>query len=300
MASPPPRRRFTFQGTQRQYVEYLEKELRSWRSRARSAEKQLAVLRSQAATQHSIPDGILDLSFKVETPETFNYDNSTPIEGPKWEAATSDFLARVPTTKAQWLQRRMEVQLSTPEQIINAFHLLTFRRHQTRSSYPSVELAASPLEAVGAYRDLLSFLQRASRSSTQLYNYSQLLFFCVCCVARGNGLTVEEVDAIVKKQLPEREASSKYMSRLRRAAQWTAQLIDELEDILGHLAPSLFLLLGGPAMKTYREYTTWAETAEYLAREIKAKTKPLLLKPPDEARVSFSPAFLIAYVGPWT
>jgi hypothetical protein len=49
-------------------------------------------------------------------------------------------------------------------------------------------------------------------------------------------------------------------------------------------------------MKAYREYTTWAETAEYLAGQIKEKTKTLQLKPPDEARVSFSPAFLTAYV----
>ncbi|KAH6614569.1 hypothetical protein B0J18DRAFT_353672, partial [Chaetomium sp. MPI-SDFR-AT-0129] len=158
-----------------------------------------------------------------------------------WEAATSDFLAGVPTTKAQWLERRVEVQLSTPEQIINAFHLLTCRRHHTHSSYPVDESAAGPLKAVGAYGNLLSFLRKTSRCSTQLYNYSQLLFFCVCCVARKNGLGVEEVDGFAKKHLPEREASSSYMSRLRRAAQWAAQLIDDLEDTLGHLASSLFL-----------------------------------------------------------
>ena len=53
-------------------------------------------------------------------------------------------------------------------------------------------------------------------------------------------------------------------------------------------------------MGTYREYTSWTETAEYLVGQIKEKTKPLQLKPPDEARIFFSPAFLIAYVGPWT
>lgn len=200
-----------------------------------------------------MPDGIVDLAFKVETPETFHYNITTPIERPKWEAATSDFLAQLPTTAAQWFQRRMEVELSTPEQIINAFHLLTFRRHHTYFSYPGVGLAASPLEAVGAYGNLLSLLQKTSKCSTQLYNYSQLLFFCVCCVARRNGLTVGEVDEIVKQQLPERRGSSKYMSRLRRAAQWTAQLINRLEDTLGHLAPSLFLLCKsvGPTIRTY-------------------------------------------------
>ena len=53
-------------------------------------------------------------------------------------------------------------------------------------------------------------------------------------------------------------------------------------------------------MTTYREYTRWAETAEYLAGKIKEKTEPLQLNPPEEARISFSPAFLIAYAGPWT
>lgn len=256
MALPAPRRRFTFQGTQKQYVEYLEKELCSWQSRARSAEKRLVVL--QAATQHPqtvapVPNGTVDLLFNVETLETFSYDAGTPVEKPKWEAATSDFVARVPTTAAQWLKRRKEVQLFKPEQIIDAFHLLTFRRHHIYFSDPSVELAAGPLKAVGAYRNLLGLLQRASGCSTQLYNYSQVLFFCVCCVARGNGLTVEEVDGMVKEQLPERDASSKYMSRVRTAAKWAAQLIDKLEDTLGHLAPSLFLLCKfvGPTARNY-------------------------------------------------
>ncbi len=160
MAPPAPRRRFGFKGTQRQYVEYLEEELHSWRSRARRAEEQLAVVHSQA-----VPNEILDLVFNVETSETFNYDVKAPIEKPKWEAATSDFLTRVPTTEAQWLQRRTEVQLSTPEQIINAFHLLTFRRHHIRSSYSGVELEAGPLEALSVYRNLLNFLQRASGCS---------------------------------------------------------------------------------------------------------------------------------------
>ncbi|KAK3934575.1 hypothetical protein QBC46DRAFT_347489 [Diplogelasinospora grovesii] len=53
-------------------------------------------------------------------------------------------------------------------------------------------------------------------------------------------------------------------------------------------------------METYRLYTTWTKTAEYFAEQVKEKTQPLQEKLPDEVRISFSPAFLIAYVGPWT
>ncbi len=52
-------------------------------------------------------------------------------------------------------------------------------------------------------------------------------------------------------------------------------------------------------METYRRYTTWAATENYLTEQVMKKTKPLQRGLPDEVGISFSPAFLIAFVGPW-
>ena len=52
-------------------------------------------------------------------------------------------------------------------------------------------------------------------------------------------------------------------------------------------------------MLRYRDYTKWAETADYLVEQINSKTKSLQEKTPVEVPVSFSPAFLIASIGVW-
>jgi hypothetical protein len=47
--------------------------------------------------------------------------------------------------------------------------------------------------------------------------------------------------------------------------EWQQQQREELELILG----------GGPAMETYRDYTTWKETVDYLVKEVVSKTTSL-------------------------
>ncbi|KAJ9137651.1 hypothetical protein NKR23_g8936 [Pleurostoma richardsiae] len=293
------RRLYPFKGTELEYIIYLENELRSLRSHATALEAKLAAHGSQTAADVELTS---DPIFEVSTPETLKAEvekRGTPAIPPKWEAATSDFLSRLPTSGAKWLQTRSDARLSTPKQIIDSFHILTLNRCRISSSYPAAQSTAHPLKVVDAYGHLVGLLQVDAQFSKQLHNYSQLLFFCVCHVARSNGFSVEDVDTLVATCLPERDASSKYLSRLRTAASWVAQLIDKLEPTLGYLSPACFLLCG-PAIETYREYTTWAKTAEYLVEQIKKRTKSLQDDPPDEVRVSFSPTFLITYVGPWS
>jgi hypothetical protein len=74
-------------------------------------------------------------------------------------------------------------------------------------------------------------------------------------VARGNGMSVEEVDDLVP-DIVEKDFTSRYMSRLRRAAKWVACRIEELENELGYLGSYIFLLCMFPGQNVYKSSLT--------------------------------------------
>lgn len=161
----------------------------------------------------------------------------------KWDKSAARFLSKVPTTAADWLQKRLQCELSTPEQIINAFQLFTSapQNFSCRPGRPTApENHAYPV--LGNLGKLIDSFQGTAAHQTQLRNYSQLLFFCACCVAREAGVSVEDLDKAARLSQPTRDASSKYLARLRTGAKLAARLIDRLEGKLGHLASALFLL----------------------------------------------------------
>lgn len=52
-------------------------------------------------------------------------------------------------------------------------------------------------------------------------------------------------------------------------------------------------------MTTYRKWSDGKETYSYLVDQITTKIKPLTHEEQKDNYISFSPAFLVAYMGPW-
>ncbi|ROT39287.1 hypothetical protein SODALDRAFT_398782, partial [Sodiomyces alkalinus F11] len=228
-----------------------------------------------------------DLVFQFETPEiqknTVKKSRTLDTKA-KQEEALADFLARVPKCEREWTMTRQKTQLYTVEQILDTFQHLTLRPRFAHPSVPYAGSATTPIATVTAYRDLQLELQKHATKSTQLYNYSLILFYCICCVAREYGASVEDVDQAVKECLPGREQSGIYSRRLRRAAKWAACVIEETESSTGHPSSQLFVLCG-PPLETYR---IWSERAE---------TKDELI---NKYASVFSPTFMIAHLGLWS
>ena len=52
-------------------------------------------------------------------------------------------------------------------------------------------------------------------------------------------------------------------------------------------------------MATYRQFAVWTAMDNYLTEQVMERTVALQGKLLDQVGISFSPAFLIAFVGPW-
>ncbi len=245
---PRRQRRFPFKGSLQDYVAHLERELESAQSQlARLQEARVVPWAAQDVQTPAMTRPVSNLEIMVTTADSLKHQMESQVEKTKkpdvepWKNAASDFLSQIPTDEKSWSQKRSSTLLSTPDQVIHAFHILTLHQRRITSSCAAVQ-SASPLEVVEAYRGLQHFLRTTAEFTTQMHHYSQLLFFCVCLVARDNGLGVEEIDRLAATCLPERDASSVYLMRLRTAAGWVARVIDRLEGTLKHLAPAFFLL----------------------------------------------------------
>ncbi|KAK3385774.1 hypothetical protein B0H63DRAFT_187521 [Podospora didyma] len=262
----------------RDYVTHLEDRLQLSLSRIEILESELNAAQS---APHSVriapvPEPTSDLKVTLVTADFLKRqsDAKSRIEKTEkpWVDATSDFLSTIPSDGASWSEKRCRTRLSTLEQVIGTFRLLTLQQYHNGSPYPTTK-SSGPLDVLDSYLGLISSLKVDAQYTTQLSNYSQLLCFCIYRVARGNGVTVGEVDQLIAARL-KRDASSEYLKRLRTAAKLIARVIEKLEAKLKHLAPMLFLLYG-PPMGTYRQFSTWTETADYLTEQILEKTKPL-------------------------
>ncbi|KAH6883856.1 hypothetical protein B0T10DRAFT_579921 [Thelonectria olida] len=300
------KRRFIFDGTAAQYSHFLENHIVQLTKRVAELEEALQQAGSQSAELNSpTPSNanhVLCMVFQeTETPETQRAAiraSGTRTLKRRCDNAVADFLARVPTCLSQWSTTRNDTQLSTPKQIVDTFQILTLRSPDIRSRLPHSEPPKTPPVAVEAYQKLQEALRQNANYSTQLRNYSLMLFFCICQVARNCGMSVEKVDELINASLPDRNPGSIYSAKLRRGARWAASVIEKLEAELGYLASQLFVLYG-PPIETYRNWAEQGETSDYLIAKIKEQAKFLKAEVPESPCVSFSPVFLITYTGPW-
>ncbi len=219
---PRRQRRFPFKGSIQDYVAHLELELESARSQlARLQEAHLVPWAAQDVQTPARTQPVSNLEITVVTANSLKHQLESQVEKTKkpdaetWKNAASDFLSQIPIDEESWSEKRSSTLLSTPDQVIHAFYLLTLQQRLITSSYTGVKSA--DLEVVEAYGNLQHFLGTTATFTTQMYHYSQVLFFCVCLVARESGLKVEEVDRLAATCLPERDATC---SRAAQRAPW--------------------------------------------------------------------------------
>ncbi|KAJ3469726.1 hypothetical protein MRS44_003791 [Fusarium solani] len=298
------KRRYPFEGPQQQYVQYLEGKV-ALLANLNAVESTYVVTTVEStsavnaveSTESTYIVNTVESTSAIETPDIA--ESETPTPKSPWEEAAADFLDRVPTSESQWSETQRKTQLSTREQIVEAWQILVLRSPFIRSTIPCVRSSVTPFVIVKAYQQLQAVLHQHAANATQLSNYSLLLFYCLCAVARGTGMDVEEVDKLIGACLSSGRQTSAYWMRLRFAAKRAAGLIEELEVNLGPLVSQLFVLCG-PPMTTYKKWSDRKETYSYLVGQITTKIKPLTHEEQKDNCISFSPAFLVAYMGPWS
>ncbi|KAJ8122699.1 hypothetical protein O1611_g9780 [Lasiodiplodia mahajangana] len=221
-------RMFTFRGSTDDYIQCLENEVSKLRKRIWELESTLT------------PPGeaILDL-------QNQGTEDGVPL-AKQYEVQARKFLASVPKSNEEWLKKRKCAQIYTRKQAIHAFHILTRLQHDIHSSSESLGPGpeADALDILQDYSKFANKLQTTAEFSKRLSTYSTMIFFCLCVVARENGVPINKVDECIRAFVGNPKLSSSYSSRLRKASVWTAQIIEKLEKTLSHRAPELFLLFG--------------------------------------------------------
>jgi hypothetical protein len=217
---------FAFKGSTHDYIHCLEIEVSKLRKRIWDLE----------STLMPPSEAIVDLQNQGTG------DRAPPAK--QYEVEARKFLASIPKTNEEWLKKRKCAQISTRKQAIHAFHILTRLQHGIHSSTESLGPGpeADALDILQDYSKFANKLQTTAEFSKRLSTYSTMIFFCLCVVARENGVPIGKVDECIRAFFGNPKLSSSYSSRLRKASVWAAQTIEKLEKTLSHRASELFLL----------------------------------------------------------
>jgi hypothetical protein len=199
-----------------------------------------------------------------------------PYEGNgKKDHDVSEFFNSIPMNEEDWLNKRTDLNLCTPRDVINAFFLLTCGILLRATSETNLKQTWNISQTLRGYKRLVDFLDQRRASATHIFNFSQLLFVCLCCVARKDGASVEEVDELMNEVLPKRkgkdELGGSYLAHIRTAVQWPIAQEGRLKENLGNRANELFLLCMSHFSAAYRQFLTQSSkpNTNYVSQTLK-------------------------------
>ncbi|KAJ3552339.1 hypothetical protein NPX13_g11139 [Xylaria arbuscula] len=287
---PQKERRLPFDGTDTDYVNFLEE-------RVISLEKTVDDLKRQKSRPQDIA---LRNSPRPQAKRkaTDSAAQNKRVFSSRLDETVSRFLQLFPSIPSQWDEKRETTGLVAPEQAIEVFHILTRLSSPTSSaaigSRPKSK--SSPLEILNDYYTFASHLKQNAEKQTQLSRYAALLFLGICSVTRQTGLTVDHVDDRIKAYFGKSEYSTHYCGRMRTASKWSAKLMEKLEVSVGRHGPEL-LLLYGPDVALYNKLSESPGCIEDIARTITSKVSFLHSNAIEQPAISFSMPFILAFMG---
>lgn len=289
---PQKERRLPFDGTDTDYVNFLEE-------RVISLEKTVDDLQRRKSRPHP-QDIALQNSPRPQAKRkaTDPAAQNKRVFSTRLDETVGRFLQLFPSIPSQWDKKRETTGLVAPEQAIEVFHILTRLSSPTGSaaigSRPKSK--SSPLEILNDYYTFASHLKQKAEKQTQLSRYAALLFLGICSVTRQTGLTVDHVNDRIKAYFGKSEYSTHYCGRMRTASKWCAKLMGKLEASMGRHGPEL-LLLCGPDIAFYNKLSESPGCLEDIAGKITSKVGFLYSNAIEQPAISFSMPFMLAFMG---
>ncbi|KAI3326672.1 hypothetical protein HD806DRAFT_532308 [Xylariaceae sp. AK1471] len=313
---PQKERRFKFNGTNNDYIEFLE-------TKVESLEKTIEYLQHQQSSNPHPQKRVVQPNRstfisqqphprkRVVQPNRGAFISQHPqaqkrLAGQdlgndfasRVNVVVSNFLASIPTLHSQWQEKREKTSLATPKQVIKAFHILTRLSSSIDSTMTWSRRSSNPstIEILNDYCTFACHLNQIAEQQTQLSRYATLLFFGICCVTREAGVvSVDCVDNLVKAYFGS-DYTSRYCLRLRMASKWCAQLMEKLEALIGHRGPEV-LLLYGLDIAMYQKMSESPTCVDRIVEQITKKMDFLHSDAIGEPVVSFSMPFMLAFIG---
>ncbi|KAK7928652.1 hypothetical protein PG985_005650 [Apiospora marii] len=238
-----------FEGTDSEYIEYLESHITYFRSYVHASSK------SQQHGSVALPfpqtkPGQKSSNDKLLEPPTLpeldiiawnpgrisvNTKNSAAVALPD---RVKSFLREIPRTEEEWKEKRQSLDLATPDGLFRAFDELMLAGPTWAMDKCS--------QANGVQGSLVQYAQRLGIITHEVHRlrkmstFGKLIFVAACCVAIETKHPSGMVDDAMRLCLAS-TSSTKTLGRYRRTALYTIQQMDELYPELNHRAFEIFL-----------------------------------------------------------
>jgi hypothetical protein len=270
------KRRFNFQGSDQEYIAYLESLLLDVRDAYRAPLSQpYQPSRPSPASPPSPPfspslsptdvgdevidnfkgDDVSTNSLKLvwyqppkdEAPHCSKRGAKRKRPEPDWERVMDKMVSEI--AAKDWSSRRREVGLSTDTGIIAALDWIIYGARSQGDTVatktdPSVSLyrpSDAVLHLMSAFATTTAALEVETTFTSQMFSFRVFVFVSLCCVAIHNGAKLEHINEIMRKCVS--DSSEKNLTRLRKGALWVNRMMFELsEDGFGHSAYEVFVL----------------------------------------------------------
>lgn len=168
---------------------------------------------------------------------------------PDWrKIADIRHLFNITETEESWQSTRNAVLLSTPEQIIEAFHHLTSYSQLPTSDTRARKLVTTEHDLLRRSQGFNLKLRRSSRQLQQLSSFSTLLHVCLCLIAcKARSLPAQDADSFMNDLLSTSRGktinASSHLSHIRTSVQWPIRQAQRLEGRgFGNRAHELLLI----------------------------------------------------------
>ncbi|KAI1382597.1 uncharacterized protein F4822DRAFT_104246 [Hypoxylon trugodes] len=243
MVPPEAQRKFAFDGTDLEYIRYLEEHVA--RLQRQLSNQTSPVQQNWLPRKPQPPSEFVLISSSKFGNQHQNHDKNNNLDlsvqlGPH----VNRFLTPIANNDKEWLEKRKRTGINTPSQYLRIFLGLIRTSDLTTSVGTGLGpgTRAKPIDIIRDYCTFASSLQQNAEQETQVSRLATLLFLGICCVSLEVGVDMDTVDNYIKTFLRKPKTSSVYCSRLRKASKWAGQLMEKLEEVLGRRSSELFLL----------------------------------------------------------
>ena len=239
-----------FQGTDSEYIAYLESIVRQAIPVRSPPSPPRSVVRYEAVNDSDGDEAPLNsLKFIPYEPET-NEDDPPSAKRQRiqqrWEREMNDMLHHL--SVPDWSSEREGVGLSSSDEVLAAFDIIIGTKSRTELAACDTDLSVVCYNPSNAVLQLLETFGSATAAlkvrktfAKQIYLFHEFVFVSTCCVALHHGADLGKVDEIMQRYIS--DSGGRNLDRLRSGALWANRMMSALAaDGFGHMAYELFVV----------------------------------------------------------
>lgn len=158
----------------------------------------------------------------------------------------ASFLAGMPASEEEWLNKRKSVGLSNSDDILSVVDCLSTHRFSNNSfGIPELSKCADLQDALMSMARSVGSLMATGKLHYNISQFMSLVFTAICCVALDQGHPQKAVEAVQRDSIRTKgvcNANSKQLGKHRSTVRWLLQEMQrQFRRGLGHRAFEIFI-----------------------------------------------------------